>query len=385
MLSQKTVDKLIDEKSGVLPESVLNRARDVLSTYAEKLTAAKARKIMDKIASRFEEVQVDPGEAVGTVAAQSIGEPGTQMTLNTFHYAGVSEVNVTLGLPRMIEIVDARKEPSTPMMTVYLRKEYAQDEQAATRVARSIGRVVLDDVARTIEIDVLENKMMVELDRARMTELAMEPEEIIAATRGMTKVESVEYDNNVLTYTFRDVGLKDIRRITERIRNKRLRGLKSISRVIVKREGNEFVLYTEGSNLLDVLVLPEVDYTRTTTNSIVEIEEVLGLEAARAAIIREMMDTLEKGGLAVDMRHVMLVADMMTCDGRVKQIGRHGVSGSKSSVLARASFEITTKHLLESSARGEVDKLQGVIENVIVGQPIPLGTGVVKLTMKEGG
>ena len=385
MISQKTIDKLIDEKSGVLPESVLARTREVLQKYADKLTAARARKIVEKIASRFEEVQVDPGEAVGTVAAQSIGEPGTQMTLNTFHYAGVSEVNVTLGLPRMIEIVDARKEPSTPMMTVYLRKEYAQDEEVATRVARSIGRVVLDDVARRIDIDVLENKMVVELDRARMTELGMDPEEIIAATKGMTKVESVEYENNVLTYTFKDVGLKDIRRITERIRSKRLRGLKNIRRVIVKREGGEFVIYTEGSNLMDVLVLPEVDYTRTTTNSIVEIEEVLGLEAARAAIVREMVDTLQKGGLEVDMRHVMLVADMMTCDGRVKQIGRHGVSGSKSSVLARASFEITTKHLLESSARGEVDKLEGVIENVIVGQPIPLGTGVVKLTMKEGG
>jgi DNA-directed RNA polymerase subunit A" len=153
----------------------------------------------------------------------------------------------------------------------------------------------------------------------------------------------------------------------------------------VKREVEEFVIYTEGSNLTDVLVIPEVDFTRTTTNSIVEIEEVLGLEAARRAIVEEMIQTLQKGGLEVDLRHVMLVSDMMTCDGRVKQIGRHGVSGSKSSVLARASFEITTKHLLESSARGESDSLEGIIENVIIGQPIPLGTGMVKLSMKDSG
>ncbi len=385
MLSQKTIDKIVDEQAGVLPDSILERLRTSLSSRSKELTTAKAKKVLSKVLASFDEVQVDPGEAVGTVAAQSIGEPGTQMTLNTFHYAGVSEVNVTLGLPRMIEIVDARREPSTPMMTVYLRKEYAQDEEAATRVARSIGRVILDDISRKVDVDILENTMTLELDRARMTELGLEPDEVVESTKGITKVASVEFDNNLLLYRFKDVTLKDIRRVTDRIRKKRLRGLKNISRVIVKREADEYVIYTEGSNLTDVLIIPEVDYQRTTTNSIVEIEEVLGLEASRSAIVAEMLETLQKGGLEVDMRHVMLVADMMTCDGRVKQIGRHGVSGSKSSVLARASFEITTKHLLESSARGETDKLEGIIENVIIGQPIPLGTGMVKLSMKEGG
>ncbi|MBU7003950.1 MAG: DNA-directed RNA polymerase subunit A'', partial [Theionarchaea archaeon] len=332
MLSQKTIDKMVDEQEGILPESIIERLRAAMASRSNQLTTAKAKKIINKVLSQFEEVQVDPGEAVGTVAAQSIGEPGTQMTLNTFHYAGVSEVNVTLGLPRMIEIVDARREPSTPMMTVFLREEYAQDEEAATRVARSIGRVILDDVSRKVDVDVLENSMKIELDRARMTELGLEPEEIVDSTSGITKVDSVEFENNVLTYMFKDVTLKDIRRVTDRIRKKRLRGLKNISRVIVKREVEEFVIYTEGSNLTDVLVIPEVDFTRTTTNSIVEIEEVLGLEAARRAIVEEMIQTLQKGGLEVDLRHVMLVSDMMTCDGRVKQIGRHGVSGSKSSV-----------------------------------------------------
>jgi DNA-directed RNA polymerase subunit A" len=385
LLSKKTIDKLIDEQVEVLSQSVLERLREAFVSRSKELTLAKAKKIISKVVSRFDEVQVDAGEAVGTVAAQSIGEPGTQMTLNTFHYAGVSEVNVTLGLPRMIEIVDARREPSTPMMTVYLREAYAQDEEVALRVARSIGRVILDDISRKLDVNVLDNAMTVELDRARMTELAMEPEEIIASTKSITKVDSVTFDNNLLTYKFKDVTLKDIRRVTERIRKKRLRGLKNITRVIVKREETEFIIYTEGSNLTDVLIIPEVDFKRTTTNSIVEIEEVLGLEAARSAIVNEMIDTLKKGGLEVDLRHVMLVADQMSCDAKVKQIGRHGVSGSKVSVLARASFEITTKHLLESSAKGEADELEGIIENVIIGQPIPLGTGMVKLSMKEAG
>lgn len=382
MLSKKTIDRIVNEQAGILPESVLERLKEALVEHSKKLTLAKAKKIVSKILARFDEVQVDPGEAVGTVAAQSIGEPGTQMTLNTFHYAGVSEVNVTLGLPRMIEIVDARREPSTPMMTVYLKEEYSEDEAVATKVARSIGRVILDDVSRKVDVDVLENAMTIELDRARMTELDLDPEEIVAATKSITKVEEATFENNILTYRFKDVNLKDIRRVTDRIRKKRLRGLKNINRVIVKMETDEHVIYTEGSNLRDVLVIPEIDFTRTSTNSIVEIEDVLGLEAARLAIIQEMIQTLEKGGLEVDMRHIMLVADMMTCDGKVKQIGRHGVSGSKVSVLARASFEITTKHLIESSEKGEVDRLEGIIENVIIGQPIPLGTGMVKLSMK---
>ncbi len=385
MLSQKTIDKMVLEKEDQLPSRIIESLKEKLAEKSKKLTKAKVEKVIERVIDEYEEVQVDAGEAVGTVAAQSIGEPGTQMTLNTFHYAGVSEVNVTLGLPRMIEIVDARSEPSTPMMTIYLREQYSQDEEVATRVARTIGRVILDDVARKVEVDVLENTMTAELDNARLMELDLSPDEIVDTTKSISKIEDVIFEGNVITYEFEDVSLKDIRRVSERIRKKRLRGLKNINRVIVKREAGEYVIYTEGSNLEDVLVIPEVDYKRTTTNSIVEIEEVLGLEAARMAIIREMMDTLEKGGLQVDMRHVMMVADMMTCDGRVKQIGRHGISGSKSSVLARASFEVTTKHLLQSSSRGEVDRLEGIIENVIIGQPIPLGTGMVKLSMEEGG
>jgi len=125
-----------------------------------------------------------------------------------------------------------------------------------------------------------------------------------------------------------------------------------------------------------------VDHKRTITNDIHEIEKVLGIEAARAAIINEIMKVLEDQGLDVDIRHILLIADMMTRTGRVRQVGRHGVSGEKPSVLARAAFEVTVKHLLEGAARGEIDELKGITENVIVGQIIPLGTGIVELYMK---
>jgi len=126
-----------------------------------------------------------------------------------------------------------------------------------------------------------------------------------------------------------------------------------------------------------------VDPTRTITNNIHEIEKVLGIEAARQALINEIMNVLEEQGLDVDIRHVMLVADLMTRTGTVKQVGRHGVTGEKPSVLARAAFEVTVKHLLDAAARGERDELKGVAENVIIGQLIPLGTSMVKLIMKR--
>ncbi|MFB0557900.1 MAG: DNA-directed RNA polymerase subunit A'', partial [Candidatus Bathyarchaeia archaeon] len=125
--------------------------------------------------------------------------------------------------------------------------------------------------------------------------------------------------------------------------------------------------------------------TRTTTNDIHEIAKILGIDAARNALIKEAHSVLEEQGLDVDVRHVMLVSDIMTNSGEVQQIGRHGISGEKSSVLARAAFELTIQHLVNAAIKGETDPLKGVIENIIVGQSMPLGTGSVELFMNMGG
>ncbi|HDL16036.1 MAG TPA: DNA-directed RNA polymerase subunit A'', partial [Euryarchaeota archaeon] len=143
------------------------------------------------------------------------------------------------------------------------------------------------------------------------------------------------------------------------------------------------VIYTEGSNLKDVLKIDGVDVTRTKTNDILEVHRVLGIEAARNAIINEIQDTLNEQGLIVDIRHLMLISDIMTVDGDVKAIGRHGVSGEKASVLARAAFEITVDHLLDAGVKGEYDELEGIVENVIVGRPVKLGTGMVEVVMRR--
>ncbi|RLI52882.1 MAG: DNA-directed RNA polymerase subunit A'', partial [Candidatus Thorarchaeota archaeon] len=174
---------------------------------------------------------------------------------------------------------------------------------------------------------------------------------------------------------------RELRRISEDVKNIKIKGIDGIRRAIIRREGEEYVIYTEGSNFKEVLKVEGVDTSRTITNDIQAIYEVLGIEAARNAIINEAHNTLQEQGLNVDIRHIMLVADLMTSTGTIRPIGRQGVSGEKSSVIARAAFEITVDHLLGASRRGEGDDLKGVAENIIVGQPIKLGTGSVELAI----
>jgi len=188
----------------------------------------------------------------------------------------------------------------------------------------------------------------------------------------------------LLTFTPKNrESYQNLFQLAEHVRNVIVQGIDDIERVVVRKESGEYILYTEGSNLKDVFDVVGVDTTRTRTNNISEISFVLGIEAARNAIIHEALSTLAEQGIMVDVRHIMLVADMMCMEGEVKQIGRHGIAGEKESVLSRAAFEVTVNHLLDAAVANEVDELNGVTENVIVGQPIQLGTGDVKLIAKS--
>ncbi|CAB49538.1 DNA-directed RNA polymerase subunit A'' [Pyrococcus abyssi] len=385
MVSSSTIKSLIEKKGKDLPESVKQELYEKLIKYNEKykLTKAEVETIIDEVVKEYERALVEPGEAVGTVAAQSIGEPSTQMTLNTFHYAGVAEINVTLGLPRIIEIVDARKNPSTPMMTVYLDEEHRYDREKAEEVARRIEGTTLENLARTTTLDLINMEFIVEIDPERLEKSGLTMEKVLKKLQSSFKSAEFEMEGYTLIVRPKKFEkISDLRRLAEKVKKHRLKGLSGVGKTIVRKEGDEYVIYTEGSNFKQVLKVPGVDPTRTKTNNIHEIAEVLGIEAARNAIIEEIMNTMREQGLEVDIRHIMLVADIMTLDGVVRPIGRHGVVGEKASVLARAAFEITVQHLFEAAERGEVDNLSGVIENVLIGQPVPVGTGMVKLTMK---
>ncbi|HTW39808.1 MAG TPA: DNA-directed RNA polymerase subunit A'' [Thermoplasmata archaeon] len=390
-------------KEGVtLPPLVADELRAKL--HHLKLSSSEATKIVREVIRRFQKAEVDAHESVGIIAAQSIGEPGTQMTLRTFHYAGVAEMNVTLGLPRLIELVDARRVPSTPMMTVHVEKKIKGDRDAVHDIALQIEVTTVPDVA-AIGTVVEDLKVVISPIAERLGERGVKRAELeaqlaenldgrlfeIKPGSGSGETRSIEIHlresapgatKSKKEELVEEMPFKKLLIASEEAKAIRIKGVTGIRRALIRKEKDEYVIYTEGSNLDGVLEIAGVDAVRTTTNSVFEIYRVYGVEAARAALIHEANRTLAEQGLGVDIRHLMLVADVMTNEGDIRAIGRHGISGKKSSVLARAAFEITAAHLLRAAITGEVDELKGVAENIIVGQPITLGTGAVNLVYK---
>ncbi|HKL29811.1 MAG TPA: DNA-directed RNA polymerase subunit A'' [Natrialbaceae archaeon] len=383
------VEALVEDTE--LPRRLKDEVYDVVEAR-EDVTLEQVDEIARAVEARYLDSRVDPLDPVGTVSAQSIGEPGTQMTMNTFHYAGVAEIDVTQGLPRLIELVDARKEPDTPMMTIHLEDEYAKNRERAHEVVWKIEAtriLALGDVSTNVA------DMRVRIDLNEETLLERWPTEddpevvagIIADTiQDELGVETVQR-GTVVDFGPPEPSYRQLLQLVEELREVVFKGIEDVTRVVIRKESgdegeDEFVLYTEGSAFGDVLEIEGVDASRTSTNNIHEINRNLGIEAARESIINETMMTLEEQGLDdVNVRHLMLVSDIMTNRGEIESIGRHGISGSKESVLARAAFEVTVNHLLDAAIHGQVDDLNGVTENVIVGKPIKLGTGDVNLRM----
>ncbi|MGQ0536469.1 MAG: DNA-directed RNA polymerase subunit A'' [Methanobacteriota archaeon] len=378
---EKRFRGIVADFGATLPESVFLEVAEKL--HAQKIPEKKLKELAQYLVDQYESHRIDATEAAGIVGAQSIGEPGTQMTMRTFHYAGVAEINVTLGLPRLIEVVDARRVPSTPMMEVYLEDDVKNDAQKVQEVASEIESTFLLDVA-DVDIDLGTLQVIVYPTEKKMKRKGITVDDIEAKLKKLKNsvLEQTPQGHIVIKSTVETY--KGLQMVASDAKKTQIKGIPGINRVVIRREADGYVIYTEGSDLARVMKVPGVDTTRTTTNNFREIYEVLGIEAARMAIVNEAYKTLSEQGLTVDIRHLMLVSDVMTVDGTVRAIGRHGISGEKSSVLARAAFEITVNHLLEAGQIGEVDPLEGVAENIIVGQPVSLGTGAVNLVMKPG-
>ncbi|MPL77737.1 DNA-directed RNA polymerase subunit beta' [bioreactor metagenome] len=385
------VRRLVDENMPVSTTTELTKILTSKHDAGKEVSEENFENIVARINSEYERTRVQPCEAVGINAAHSIGEPGTQMTMRTFHYAGVAEINVTLGLPRLIEIMDARKEPSTPTMTIFLDADYRESRDKAREVSWKIEAAPLHEFG-DIETDIAEMCVLVQINKDVCKKRKIAVSEVLA--RAPQKIKDkrhyrdfeVEIDetNGVLKFLPKNEdSYQNLFQLAEHVRQVIVQGIDDIKRVVVRKENDEYILHTEGSNLKDVFEIDGVDCTRTRTNNISEIASTLGVEAARSAIIYEAFSTLKEQGISVDLRHIMLVADIMCMDGEVKQIGRHGIAGEKESVLSRASFEVTVNHLLDAAVAHEFDELSGVTENVIVGQPILLGTGDVKLMVRR--
>ncbi|AZH26922.1 DNA-directed RNA polymerase subunit A'' [Haloplanus aerogenes] len=394
-MTESEYEHVTDDIEAVVEDTELPRRlkTQIYETVEDRgpITVEQANEIAQATESRYIDTRVDPLDPVGTVSAQSIGEPGTQMTMNTFHYAGVAEIDVTQGLPRLIELVDARKTPDTPMMTVYLDEEYATDRERAHEVVwaiestkiLSLGDVSTNVADMLVQVDLNDETLLERWPTVDdVNEIAAEIAETIEDALGI----QTRREGTLIEFGPSEPSYRELLQLVEELRDVVFKGIEEVSRVVIRKEtlddGEEFVLYTEGSAFGDVIEIEGVDASRTTCNNIHEIYRNLGVEAAREAIINETMDTLEEQGLDdVNVRHLMLVADIMTNRGTIESIGRHGISGSKESVLARAAFEVTVNHLLDAAIHGERDRLDGVIENVIVGKPVAIGTGDVDLRM----
>ena len=376
---REEINKILKDR--FLPRHIIDSIIERIAR--DKTLESKIKKIVDKVFLEYTKNLIDPTEACGMVSAQSIGEPGTQMTMRTFHYAGVAEINVTLGLPRLIEIVDARSIPSTPMMTIYLRDEYKLNPDLSKEIANKIEITRLTDVA-DIEMDLINIVIYIKPNKKTMEKKGLTLDELLESVQSVRKIDA-KIEKGAIKVTLDEPGYMNLQNANETLKKLKIKGIDGIKRVIIRKEPNEgYVIYSEGSNLTEVLEIEGVDPYRTSTNDIHAVARELGIEAARNMIIQEAHNTLSEQGLNVDIRHLMLVADVMTADGTVRAIGRHGVSGEKTSVLSRAAFEITVNHLLLASQRGENDVLNGVAENIIVGQPVNLGTGAVELVMRLG-
>lgn len=380
-------ETLLKEYKKKIPEPLVNDFKKHATDF--KLTKKQQKEVLEKIFKRYMESKIHPGEAIGVITAESFGEPSTQMTLRTFHLAGVAEANVTLGLPRLIEIFDARKSIKTPMMEIHLKKQ-PKDERELERLIAMIKEIKLSDVLSEISVNILHMHIEVKLHKTRMRDLQIKAADVFEAVRlSMKNIEVTEKDGLlIIKPKLKENSLPNVYATKEKVKEAHIKGIAGISQVLPVKRNNELILMAAGSSLKDVLKIDAVDERTTISNDIFEMARVFGIEAARQTIINESSKVLNDQGLEIDARHIMFIADLMTTTGGIKGITRSGITGEKESVLARASFETPIVHIINASLSGETDFLNSVVENILVNQPVPLGTGLPSLVTsmkKEGG
>jgi len=375
------MEKVFKEFEGKIPQTMLEEVKNKIPS---KITATKLKEILVQVEREYSEAKVDPGEAVGVVGAESIGEPGTQMTLNTFHFAGVAEMNVTTGLPRIIEILDAKATIKTPSMEIYLNKPFNKGKDIR-ELAISIKETKLGDVTKEFQINVADYSVEVHMNTEKLKELGLTVGKVSKVMqKSLASVNMKQKDDCFILKTkSKDHSLNDLYKLKEKVKGLFICGIKGIKQVLPIKRDEEYIIVTSGTNLKDVLMREEVNKDLTSSNNLQETYAILGIEAVRQLIINEVNKVIEGQGLNVDIRHIMLVADTICQSGRVKGITRYGIVSEKSSVLARTSFETPIKHIINASILGEDDKLDSVVENVMLNQPVPIGTGMPHLTTRK--
>lgn len=372
------------------------RSRSNVLSWVDRCTKSQLKQFLDLCKEKYSRAKIEPSTAVGALCAQSIGEPGTQMTLKTFHFAGVASMNITLGVPRIKEIINASRFISTPIISAPLMNDKNADE--ARGVKGRIEKTLLGEVSEYIEEVFLPNscfilvklamdrikllKLEVDVDSIRFAicstrKLKLKPQQVTALSKSELCIYPSESSKSSLHYT--------MQQLKSDLPNVLIKGHKNVNRAIIhvdETQGDTFKLLVEGDDLLSVMSTVGVKGTAATSNNTAEVEKVLGIEAARATIMNEINVTMKSHGMSIDTRHVMLLADLMTFKGEVLGITRFGLAKMKESVLMLASFEKTSDHLFDAALHGQTDSIDGVSECIIMGIPMSIGTGMFKLLHK---
>ncbi|KAI0029671.1 beta and beta-prime subunits of DNA dependent RNA-polymerase [Vararia minispora EC-137] len=331
--------------------------------------------------TKYAKAKIEPGSTVGAVGAQSIGEPGTQMTLKTFHFAGVASMNVTLGVPRIKEIINAAKTINTPIISCKL---VTADSEASARIVKGrLEKTHLGDIASVLEEawapDYTYIGIIVDMISVQKLQLELTLDDvkwaIVNAKKLKVKQEAINVypaRNRLRIYIDSSDKYYRVRELRRLLPDVVVKGVPTINRAVINvidkdnergKKGDKELL-VEGYGLQQVMTTEGIVGEQATSNHVIETAKVLGIEAARMAIINEIQYTMQSHGMSIDPRHVMLLGD-----GEVLGITRFGVAKMKDSVLMLASFEKTTDHLFDAAAYGKTDSIAGVSESIIMGNP----------------
>ena len=377
------VEKLFEEfrkNNPEFPPYLLDEALELV--MKEKVTDAQAKKVLENLLLEYENALIHANEAIGIITAQSVGEPSTQMTLNTFHFAGVASQGVE-GLPRLIEILDAKKNLSSPMMKLHLNKEDMTEEKLKF-VADKIVETKLSDFATNVDIDVDEKTLTIDLNVSKFKKLKIDVEALISyLDKKIRKSTEVVDGKKIVIKETATATLKDLMSKKELALNSIVYGIKGISDVTLLKEDDEYYMMTSGISIKQVMNVPEIDKAKIYCNDMHEILSIYGIEAARNVIIKELMEVVKSQGLTIDERHVLMIADVMTYQGELKGMTRYGIVGNKQNVLTRASFETPLKHLAFGSVMNEENELNTITENVMTNQIVRVGTGIPRIAVKS--
>jgi len=378
-------------KSGYLYRRIVSALQDLKVEYDGTVRDASENIVefmygndgKDVSKLHLKEDNVEPGEAVGVVTAQSFGEASTQMVLNVFHFAGVAQMQITQGLPRLIEILDARKQPSTPLMELYLDKEH-NTEEGARAIAERVKEVKLREIISELNVDFGNKKIEMQFDAKALKRTHIAQTKIVEVL-GESKKFKVQTHGTKVVLMCPDLDFKKIYKLKEKLKEFVVSGVKGIEQVMVTKKERDYVILTKGSNIREVLEVKGINTEKVFSNDVHDVEMVLGIEAARQTIVNEIKNVLQAQGLDINHRHLELVADAMTSSGVVKGVTRMGIITDKASVLARATFETPDKQFINATIKGAKDELNSVVENILINQPIPVGTGLPGLLVKVTG